>query len=244
MPLRQSLSGLMTDLAISEGSVPPVSAQGLAPTMLQPRPQTINAGTANGPEISSIRLSDAFGATVPQTIGLLLASYRDRIGSDKNAQYASNPPVPSKGLERLMTLCCALGSSGEEILEQLLTTVSQQVTPDATGLSGHSVDACMLLFEGAPVVLRWWKDQTDGRLPYPVCHVHQPRALLTKKGNLVACLKAAFNNQKEALDLHEANQQITWDATLAAINGDSEDGSFAPADGWLVSRLPNCSRKY
>ena len=166
MPLRQSLSGLMTDLAISEGSVQPVTA-GLAPTTVQSRPQAIDAGSSTGPEISSIKLPDAFNNVITQTISLLLASYRDRVGYDANAKYAANPPIPSQGLQKLMKLCWALGGTGEVILAQLLSIMLQQVIPDTNGLKAHNVDACMLLLEGLPVVLRWWKDQSDG-LAYPV----------------------------------------------------------------------------
>jgi mediator of RNA polymerase II transcription subunit 5 len=173
MPLRQSLSGLMTDLAISEGSAQPVSAQELAPTTVQSRPQAVDAGLSAGPEISSIKLSDAFNNVIPQTISLLLASYRDRVGCEANAKYAANPPIPSEGLQRTVKLCWALGSTGEVILEQLLTTMLQQVIPDANGLKAHNVDACMLLLEGLPDVLRWWKDQSDG-LAYPVCLPKSP----------------------------------------------------------------------
>lgn len=167
MPLRQSLSGLMTDLAISEGSAQPVTSQGPASTTVQLRPQAIDAGLSTGPEISSMKLSDTFSNVIPQTIGLLLASYRGRLGHEANTQYAANPPVPSGGLERLMKLCWALGSTGEVILEQLLTTILQQAVPDAGGLKGHNVDACMLLLEGLSVALRWWKGQSEG-LAYPV----------------------------------------------------------------------------
>jgi hypothetical protein len=166
MPLRQSLSGLMTDLAISEGSAQPLTA-GLAATTVQSRPQAIDAGLSTGPEISSIKLSDAFSNVISQTIALLLASYRERDGYEGNANYAANPTVPSEGLEKLMKLCWALGGTGEVILEQLLTTMMQQVIPDTNGLNAHNVDACMLLLEGLPVVFRWWKDQSDG-LAYPV----------------------------------------------------------------------------
>jgi mediator of RNA polymerase II transcription subunit 5 len=166
MPLRQSLSGLMTDLAISEGSAQPVTA-GLAATTVQSRPQAIDAGLSTGPEISCIRLSDAFSTVIPQMMALLLASYRDRVGYEVNTRYATNPPVPSEGLEKLMKLCWALGGTGEVILEQLLTTMVQQGIPDTNGLNAHNVDACMLLLEGLPVVLKWWKHQSDG-LAYPV----------------------------------------------------------------------------
>jgi mediator of RNA polymerase II transcription subunit 5 len=166
MPLRQSLSGLMTDLAISEGSAQPLTA-GLAATTVQSRPQAIDVGLSTGPEISSIKLSDAFSNVIPQTISMLLASYRERVGYEANTKYAANPSVPSEGLEKLMKLCWSLGSTGEVILEQLLTTMLQQVVPDTNGLGAHNVDACMLLLEGLPVVLRWWKDQSDG-LTYPV----------------------------------------------------------------------------
>ena len=41
-------------------------------------------------------------------------------------------------------------------------------------------------------------------------------------------------NQKEALDAHSTWQQSTWESTLAALDGDSEDGSFNPPEGWYV----------
>jgi len=157
----------MTDLAISEGSAQPVSAQGLAAATVQSRPQAIDAGLSTGPEIGSIKLSDAFSNVIQQTIALILASYRERSEYEANAKYAGNPPVPSEGLQRLMKLCQALGGTGEVIMEQLRTTMLHQIVPDANGLKAHNVDACLLLLEGLPVVLRRWKDQSDG-LAYPV----------------------------------------------------------------------------
>jgi hypothetical protein len=59
--------------------------------------------------------------------------------------------------------------------------------------------------------------------------------MLTKQTNLATSLKAAFINQKEPLDAHATWQQSTWESTLAALDGDSEDGSFNPPEGWYVS---------
>ena len=98
---------------------------------------------------------------------MLLASYRECVGCEANKKYAGNPPGPSEGLERMTKLCQALGGTGEVVMEQLLTTMLHQIVPDANGLKAHNVVACMLLLEGLPVVLRWWKDQSDG-LAYPV----------------------------------------------------------------------------
>jgi hypothetical protein len=62
--------------------------------------------------------------------------------------------------------------------------------------------------------------------------------VLIEKGNLAAFLKTAFVNQKEALDTHATWQESTWESTLAALDGDSEDGSFNPPEGWyVVTRL-------
>jgi hypothetical protein len=127
----------------------------------------MDAGSSAGPEISSIKLSDAFSNVIPQTTALLLASHRERVGYEANTRYAASPPVPSEGLQRFMKLCWALDSTAEAILEQLLTRMVQQVIPDTNGLNAHNVDACLLLLEGLPVVLRWWKDQSAG-LAYPV----------------------------------------------------------------------------
>lgn len=59
-------------------------------------------------------------------------------------------------------------------------------------------------------------------------------SVLINKTNLATYLKAAFINQKEALDSHATWQQSTWESTLAALDGDSEDGSFNPPEGWYV----------
>jgi hypothetical protein len=58
--------------------------------------------------------------------------------------------------------------------------------------------------------------------------------VLIKKATLATCLKAGFINQKETLDAHAAWQQSIWESTLAALDGDSEDGSFNPPEGWYV----------
>jgi hypothetical protein len=58
--------------------------------------------------------------------------------------------------------------------------------------------------------------------------------VLNKQTNLATYLKAAFINHKEALDSHATWQQSTWESTLAALDGDSEDGSFNPPEGWYV----------
>jgi hypothetical protein len=58
--------------------------------------------------------------------------------------------------------------------------------------------------------------------------------VLINKTNLATYLKATFINQKEALDAHVTWQQSTWESTLAALDGDSEDGSFNPPEGWYV----------
>jgi hypothetical protein len=61
--------------------------------------------------------------------------------------------------------------------------------------------------------------------------------MLINKTNLAASLMAAVINHKEALDIHATWQQSTWESTLAALDGDSEDGSFNPPEGWYV--FPN-----
>ena len=234
MPLRQSLSGLMTDLAISEGSAQPGAASGSTGAIDQPRPQAGMAGISSGPDISNINLSDTFSNTTQQSIALLLASYRARFGYDRNTQYAANSAVPSEGLQTYLKLCWALGASGEGILEQVVDTTLQQVLPDTYGLKKENVDSSLLLVEGLPVLLKWWKDHSDGRLSYPVSpfYFYIEASSLSIQANLATCLKAVFTTQKDALDAHATWQQTTWETTLAALDGESEDGAFSLPEGW------------
>ena len=243
IPLRQSLSGLMTDLAISEGSAQ--QAQAVPTTVDQlslSRPQQVMAGMSDGPAISSIMLADAFSDAIPQAIALLLASYREGLRYDKTEQTTSTTPkIPSKRGRDLLKQCWSLVSLGSSsnvifsadvILDRIMGVTLEQVIPDLSGLGAKNVDGQMLLLENLPSLLRWWKDQSDGGSNYPV-RLHQSLWLvLTMESNLASCLKAAFDSSKEALDAHVTWQQTTWENLLASLDGDTEDGSLSPPDGW------------
>jgi hypothetical protein len=168
----------MTDLAISEGSAQQAR---VAPITVDDRlthPQPVMAEITDGPAISSIMLADAFSDTIPQAIALLLASYREGLRYDKTEQYAlTSPPIPSKRGIDFLRLCWSLGSTGgsadvmfsaDVILNRVLGVTLEQLIPDLSGLEAKNVDGHMLLLEGLPVMLRWWKDQSDGGLAYPV----------------------------------------------------------------------------
>jgi mediator of RNA polymerase II transcription subunit 5 len=178
IPLRQSLSGLMTDLAISEGSAQQAQVAPLAVDDRLSRRQPVMAEITDGPAISSIMLADAFSDTIPQAIALLLASYREGVRYDKTEQYAStSPPIPSRSGIDFLKLCWSLGSTGgsvdvifsaDVILDRVLGVILEQVIPDLSGLGAKNVDGHILLLEHLPVMLRWWKDQSNGGLAYPV----------------------------------------------------------------------------
>jgi hypothetical protein len=50
--------------------------------------------------------------------------------------------------------------------------------------------------------------------------------------NLSTILKNVLDAKREMLDGHATWQQATWEKLTANNDGDSDEGAFAPPDGW------------
>lgn len=174
MPLRESLSGLMADLAISEGTQAQLQVQAQTQAVNPSAPNTIlnaqkpGALETEGPRLSSIYPPDVYADTLPQALAVLLALYRQQRQYDRNPSYSSTPPRPPKGLLDILKVAWTLTTDGDRLLSDLLTVVVDQISGEAFGVDGKGVDGWVLLVEDIPTLLRRWKDQPGPKTQFPV----------------------------------------------------------------------------
>lgn len=245
VPLRKSLSGLMMDLAMSDGEV---QNQGFTnPTQMQPalasiqRQEGLDDSKLNAAATDSQSLVEAMAKVRPHAVALLASQYRQTRARERLSAKVDTlqTPVPKPGMIKLLKLCWRIFDTSEDMLEILLTTVISQAMGQTPGMKweGDYVDNLNLLHEELPVALKWWKDQPDCRLPYPV----SPACLSWRRGNselkqrqtnLPQALKTAFQANETALDA-----QLDWSLALRVSLGAIEDGegrTFNFPDGWSV----------
>jgi mediator of RNA polymerase II transcription subunit 5 len=174
MPLRESLSGLMADLAISEGTQAQLQSQAQTQAILPSGPKTtgtaqsFGAPETKGPRLCSLYPPDVYADTQPQALAILLASYRQQRQYDRNPSYSSTPPRPPKGLLDILKVAWTLTTDGDRLLSDLLSVAVDQISGEAFGVDGKGVDGWVLLVEDLPTLLRRWKDQPGSKTQFPV----------------------------------------------------------------------------
>lgn len=171
VPLKESLSGLMMDLAMSDAA-PPVTSQA------QPQQQQQQSATSGATDDDTFKLMtpvEAFGGNLPLHIALLVRNYlqqraRTSITHTGTLADAGATPTPNNGLIDLLKACCSVYDLGESILTRLLAAALGQVASETPEFNTEHIAACMFILEDMPVLLRWWKDHSDDvMIPYPVC---------------------------------------------------------------------------
>jgi mediator of RNA polymerase II transcription subunit 5 len=171
MPLRESLSGLMTDLAISEVTQAQAPVSASTAIDVPPGNGMDGASPLDGARLSSINPREIYTDSLPNALSMLLAAYRQQPRIDRNDSYSSTPPRPPKGLLDLLKLGWAISSNGEQLLSDLLSVILDQVSGDLSGMEGRNVDAWVLAVEDIPILVRRWKDQPGPKTPFPVCAI-------------------------------------------------------------------------
>ena len=250
IPLKKSLSGLMMDLAMSDGAVQnqaftnPIQAQ--PTTVGKPRQEGGDDSTLHSAAMNSQSLYEAMSKVRPQAVALLGSHYRQTRSRERMDAKVDTlqTPVPKPGIIKLLKLCWRIFDSSETFLECLLATMISQAMGQRPGMKweGGYVDNLTILLEELPVVLKWWKDQSECRLPYPVSASLSISTdcieLKQRQTNLPQALHAAFNSTQSALDA-----QLDWGVNLRSSLDkieDEEGRTFSFPDGWSVpSSLPS-----
>lgn len=256
VPLRQSLSGLMMDLAMSDGASRNQAFNGgdsSMPSYQQQQQQQASVGGGPSGASGSAELStdikfpspaESFAPFLSHAIALLVSAYRQTRPRERHADYTASPPSPNPGLIRLLKLSWRICDSSDVLLNNLLSAIVSQAVSAPPNLDGPSIDAFVMLVEELPEILHWWKTQQSPRLSFPdtvsVTHVDDRSRHLADANQeiLVQALRNAFEANKTGLDAHSEWQTTTWTRLTSHDDNEDENGSFSPLDGWSVS--PSC----
>lgn len=165
VPLRESLSGLMMDLAVSDGVARTQAAQQSHPQKRQTQDGQVEDGA---PDFVFGRPGKTFGPVLPQAMGLLVENHRRSRHRARAIHKDGLPTSSAGGLVDLLKLSWRICEQGDIVLSSLLGVILSQVTAEPPALHASSVDAWLTLVEELPTALHWWKAQTDARLRYPV----------------------------------------------------------------------------
>lgn len=185
MPLREALSGLMTDLAISESTAQLQVTTNTANNAGGPPQAASQTAVAGSQDVEMSKQDDhpaisAFTDPPPKTvtpsrmISLLLAAARSRRTHRRTGDLEANDPKPEPDpdLVNIIRLCSASDwcESGEIALTSLLESAMEQTIAagDLQGVTPEAVRTRQVWVEEIPLVLKWWKHQGDLKMAYPV----------------------------------------------------------------------------
>ena len=169
-PLKESLSGLMMDLAISDGA----TQNQVFPVEARVPPVAAKSQTSDIDDINSQSPQGDFAYMRPQAMALLVTNYHQSRARESRhmKDLALETPMPHQGLIKLLKICWRIFENSEALLTTLLTTMVGSAMGQSEEMrwrwDGSYVDRLIVLFEDLPVALRWWKDQSECSLPYPV----------------------------------------------------------------------------
>lgn len=164
------------DLAISDGATQGFSNLGVQQPVAQIQPVSRQAhqGMVNGSEYTELDIlqpQEAFSGILQHGVSLLLSSYRRNRSNERNPNYntpSTQTTTPTPGMINLLKLCWRITNQSDLLLTVLLTTAIGQVVGQPPNLDGRDVDGFITLVEELPVALRWWRDEMDPLIPYPV----------------------------------------------------------------------------
>jgi len=164
-PLRDCLSGLMADLTISQD----VAQLGISSA--PPDPVEISNITSVTPKSLT---SSHSSPLLPQIFEFLLSYLLRSARWTRCPEYASEPPRPPDTHIKLLRLGPHIASDPSTFLLHLIQTAVNDWGGTYKGGSPEGVPSWLFLTEGLPVLLRWWRDNSDPKWPFPVSPAHHP----------------------------------------------------------------------
>lgn len=182
-PLRDALSGLMTDLAISESTAQlqvngdtnvkvNTATSGLPSNSdldMQPVGQLGNM-RVDGSDLSIHLASRPSGLALQHALALLLSASKSRRTGDRSL-YDVDPPAARPELIDALRICMSMCETPDDTVRLLLQIAMEQTVSlgELTGINLDAVLARHFWAEDIPVLMRWWKDHSDVKYPFLVC---------------------------------------------------------------------------
>lgn len=164
-PLRESLSGLMMDLAVSDGVA---RTQATHEQQQRSHPVQQHAGPDAIADITFASPGEMFVPVLSQAMALLVSNYRRNRNRSDLPDQSEIPDGPNRGLVNLLRLSWRMCDQADTVLSTLVNAIVSQGVAEPPGLVASSLEAWMVLVADLPLVLTWWKKQSEARLPYPV----------------------------------------------------------------------------
>lgn len=184
IPLRQALSGLMTDLAISEGTAQlqmngnanepgTNTAAGMGvPTssVLGSKEAEGEAMQIDGIETEGLGSFHCTGSDLSHSVSLLLAVCRRSRNNTPSPDYAKTPTPPPLDLIRALELCMAQVDRASDLLSHLIGTAMSLTVAmgELQGMTVGTISTRQFWAEDLPLLLSWWKGQEKTSLSFPV----------------------------------------------------------------------------
>lgn len=225
-PLRECLAGLMADLPL------PAAAPGPPAITLFDGPLAGPNGSSFGDLGASLApLGGPLSLPLPQAVAFLIEYAHRAHGWVRNSQYATSPPTPPMHLIQLIRLGRALTADSQEFLAALLDAAITRVISSWSHGPFAAVRPFSFFTDELPVLLRWWRDNSDPKWPFP-------QNLQGALGDVFAAHSSQLANTYQALN-------SIYTAKFSQSEPDDEAGPYVQPDGWsMLSIEATAVRRY
>ncbi|ORY26244.1 mediator complex subunit Med5-domain-containing protein [Naematelia encephala] len=219
-PLRDSLGGLMADLAISQDTtgmgLSLDGMTGMENVIPNQGDITMHGGDENAQTVTLPPLgTDISSLPLPQSLAFLLNYLR------RSSRWTDN--ADSSGDQVLLRLAPHLAPDPTTFLAQLLEASIVAFSGQADGDSPGGIEKWLFISEGLPSLLQSWKGHGDLGYPYP--------------DTLATSLKSVFERQSGRLAENNTWMAQRYDALVSAVDSEDETGGYVAPDGWSLCSL-------
>lgn len=158
-PLRDCLSGLMADLAISQDAAqlhitPATDIAVRPPQSARVLPPSLASSTSVLPS--------------PQALEFLLAYLHRSAGWTRHPGHSQDPPIPPANHIQLIRLGPHIASDPSTFLVHLIQAAVNDWGGTYNGGSPEGLPSWLFLTESLPVLLSWWKENPELKWMFPV----------------------------------------------------------------------------
>ncbi|WVF65645.1 hypothetical protein IAT40_000376 [Kwoniella sp. CBS 6097] len=216
VPLRNTLSGLMADLATQDMQ----SANDLT--------SAVGGGSGSQEvrmgEQGSQQVQNAIGQRLPldQTISFLLE--RARRAQRWRADVDGDTTIPHAGLLEILKIAPSLSYEPSEFLSTVLqVSIRALVEKPVDGPGTEAGEWWGLVTDGVLSLIGWWKTHSEDRFPFPE--------------DVTASLSTVFGNLSQQMTVFSNATTARYAALVQQSESEDDSSAFTPVDGWHIHTL-------
>ncbi|RXK35608.1 hypothetical protein M231_07138 [Tremella mesenterica] len=219
IPLKNCLAGLMAEMTFAQDMgplLPHVSGFERVPSGV--------AGTEEQMAVdpkSTLAKDSSINIPLMEVIRYLLAYVEHSDRFSENHSYLESTAKPSPNFIHTIHVARHFLPDSRQFLMHLLQCAIRSMAVEASPLS--KVRKHVILTERLPLLLRWWKDQSDLKWNCP--------------NDLPTILDETFNSDASSLQDLNSWIQVTYQELLANAAAEDEGGGFIQPAGWSLAAI-------